>query len=112
MKNGSLISMVLGLCFCSIQVQAAERSNLLIESIRYYTSDQATVNARKYTIVKVNQTLSGGCSSLYVKLEDNNALSMLLMAKAQKSLVLVGYEELVRGVFDSTSCALVHIEIL
>jgi hypothetical protein len=112
MKIRLLGALFAGLFIGSSNVYAAERSNLLIESVRYYTSEQATVAARKYAIFKVNQTLSGGCNSLYIKIDDSSALSMVLMAKAQKSPVLVGYEEQVRGVFDSTSCSLVHIELL
>lgn len=95
----------------SPQLFAAEISPTTIAKVRTYSSNQATVSARNYTVFTIDAALTGGCTCLFINPLDKETLSLLLMAKAQKSTVLIGFEEGVRASFNNTACAAVHIEI-
>ena len=90
---------------------AVEVHSVSIETIRAFTSYQQEVRARNFTLFSVNKPLVGGCKSLFISSEDKEALSVLLMAKAQGTPVLVGYEEIIRAPWDGSLCAAVHIEL-
>lgn len=96
----------------SCHLDAAEINPTTVAKVRSYSSNQATIAARNYTVFTIEAPLTAGCTCLYLNPVDKEALSLLLMAKAQKSNILVGYEEGVRAPFNNTACAAVHIEIL
>ncbi len=96
----------------SVQLHAAEINPTSIANIRTYTDNQQTVGARSHTVFTITSPLTAGCTCLYLKPTDKDSLSLLLMAKAQNSKVLVGYEESLRSPFNNTACAAVHIELL
>jgi len=90
---------------------ADEISSAKIERVRAYTSFQQP-NTRNFTIFTIDKPLLGGCSALYISQVDKEALSILLMAKAQNSKVLVGYQETLKSPWDTTICPALHVEVM
>ena len=93
---------------------AEEISSLKVQRVRAYTSLQAELRARNFTIFTVDRPgLAGGCTQFYIPAADKEAFSILLMAKAQAANVLLGYEPHMKAPWgDNSICAAVHVELM
>lgn len=92
-------------------VSADEVHTAKIERVRVYTTFQAA-EVRNFTVFTIDKPLLGGCSSLYISPNDKEAMSLLLMSKAQNAKVLIGYQETLKSPWDSATCPTLHIEIM